>query len=163
MQEKGFHYGKEDIKYILKNYQAILKEFELKKKILQKELEETTHAIWEASISRQGMEEPVGKHGYVYKDLTDVILRQEKILDERRKFLISEIHKLILKEESIHQIYIIYQSLPFEEYDLLKELYIQKKPYKNVRQEFSGSENKMIKILNHGLHTILSRYDKISS
>lgn len=160
MKEEQFHYEKEDVKYILKNYEALLKELEIKKKNLQKEVEETTQAIWEASVSRQGIEEPSGKHGHIYKDLTAVILRQEKILNERRKLLFHEIHKLILKEESIRRIYIIFQSLPMEEYNILYQLYIQKKPYKMVLKLFDGSEKKMLRLLNQGIETIMFRYSK---
>mgnify|MGYP000009180489 CR=1 FL=1 len=76
--------------------------------------------------------------GY-YKDLTDVYLKYQKFIQTQEKELANEMYLLTEKAESIHRLYLCFQALGGEEYEIINRLYIKGELYKSAEKEMGLS------------------------
>ena len=68
------------------------------------------------------------------KDLGDLYLAFQKQQKEFKEELIVAMQKVAEQREMIHRIWLCFQGLPKEEYDILHALYVENIPYKAVEK-----------------------------
>ena len=93
---------------------------------------------------RSGMEGTTGGHGK--RDLADVWQTYQENEKQYAAFLNSYIEGLVEEEEELKRIWICYQCLPHKQRLVLKELYVDHRPWKVAKSEL------------HMSHTTFSNY-----
>lgn len=68
------------------------------------------------------------------KDLGDLYLAFQNSKKNLKKKLIAAMQKVAEQREMIHRIWLCFQGLPKEEYDILPALYVENMPYKAVEK-----------------------------
>ena len=70
-----------------------------------------------------------------HKDLADVYLRYQKLVNEQEEQLAAEMYVLTIHAEGIHRLYLCFQTLIGEEHDIIDRLYVKGELYKSVEQD----------------------------
>ena len=69
------------------------------------------------------------------KDLGDLLERYEENEERYAEFLKMYIYQLMQEEESLKRVWICYQGLPYRQRAVLKALYVEHKPWKDMQWE----------------------------
>ena len=103
---------------------------DIRKKIDQVEQQTLTLASspkidWSATGSGSG----------IHKDLADVYLNYQRLVKTQEREVTDEMLTLIASARGIHRLYLCFQSLSGDEYNIIYQLYVQGKLYKAVEEE----------------------------
>ncbi len=99
------------------------------------------------------------------KDLGDVSLQIEEIDRRQRQSIKAECLKIQQQKEVINRIFICMETLPYDLWDILNKLYIEKKQWKELNMAQSTISKKRIKAITQILeiyHSSLDDCDIIS-
>jgi len=125
----------EKIKNVLRHHNELTRQIhnqliDIRKKIdevEQQSIEIASYPQIDLSIEGRGR----GEH----KDLADVYLKYQKLVQIQEKELTDEIRALTVNAEGIHRLYLCFQSLTGEKYDIINRLYVKGELYKSVESD----------------------------
>ena len=140
---KKIEIGESEIIRCLSNYEDLLKDVRERIQYLYTSVA-TTNDVLESLQMRSGMEGTTGGHGK--RDLADVWQTYQENEKQYAAFLNSYIEGLVEEEEELKRIWICYQCLPHKQRLVLKELYVDHRPWKVAKSEL------------HMSHTTFSNY-----
>ena len=151
------------IKDTLKTYHGRVLEIHKKIFELYRYAEQADELLKEVSYRSVNLETMSGGKTSGKQDLTDVLFRHESLSRERCIEIKTEIWELTEELETIDRIWCCYTSLQGEAARYIKELYVEKQPYKAVEKN-SGYTHKnfetiranAIKDIQHLYHSKLS-------
>lgn len=129
----------EKIKEVLRHHQDLTRQIHEQVIDIRKKIDEVKQQCLEiASYPKIDFNVESRGSGY-YKDLTDVYLKYQKFIQTQEKELANEMYLLIEKAESIHRLYLCFQALGGEEYEIINRLYIKGELYKSAEKEMGLS------------------------
>ncbi len=134
-------FGQEEVRYLLETFLSMKEQ--TRKQIIDfyKELAETDELIRMISLRKTNYgEEHIAAKG-INHDLSELVIRHEELLMEREQEIYKEIDVLLRREEGLRRFWQCYQSLPIEEYDILTQMYVEKKKMQQVQIENDLSES----------------------
>lgn len=158
----------EKIKEVLRHHQDLTRQIHEQVIDIRKKIDEVKQQCLEiASYPKIDFNVESRGSGY-YKDLTDVYLKYQKFIQTQEKELANEMYLLTEKAESIHRLYLCFQALGGEEYEIINRLYIKGELYKSAEKEmglshraFEFERKRAIKNIQHLLDCIkYAEYDK---
>ena len=91
-------------------------------------------------------------------DLTEIMIRHERLQRQREIEIREEIFRLTEEEEVINRIRVCYQALRGKEYGFLRELYVRGHPYKVVEKNSGVSHGTFERIRKSGIRKIQQMY-----
>lgn len=118
----------EDIKNFLRNHEKLKIEIHDKIYTINREIHNTNDVIEMVSFQHAEISD-MPKGGGNHKDLADVYLKYEKILNDRRSEYTDLIYELIQKEISVDRVWQCYLILAEPYYSILTELYVKEQKY----------------------------------
>lgn len=148
----------EDVKKALTNGFEALGEIHNRIIDLHKELTDTESIIRSVAL-KQIRYGDMGGSGNLKKDLTEAMLKHERLTRQREIEIREAIWRLTEEEEKINRIRVCYQSLRGKEYTYLHDLYVCGKPYKAVERESGVSHRTFELTRKSGLKKILQLYE----
>lgn len=93
------------------------------------------------------------------KDLSDVLEHVTAYKRQHVQVLVSEMHTLIREEEALQRIYYCFFALPDKNREVLEELYVRKKLWKEVEADLKLSHTVVSGQRLEGMRMIKSLYD----
>ena len=125
----------EKIKNVLRHHDELTQQIhnqvmDIRKKIdevIQQSIEMASYPKIDMAIEGRGS----GEH----KDLADVYLKYQKLVKTQEKELTTEMLILTVRAEGIHRLYLCFQSLAGEEYEIINRLYVKGELYKSAETE----------------------------
>lgn len=125
----------EKIKNVLRHHHELTRQIhnhllDIRKKIdevEQQAIEMASYPKIDLSIEGRGS----GEH----KDLADVYLKYQKLVRTQERELTDEIIALTVNAEGIHRLYLCFQSLTGEEYNIINRIYVKGELYKSVEKD----------------------------
>ncbi len=125
----------EKIKNVLRHHDELTQQIhnqvmDIRKKIdevRQQSMEMASYPKIDLTIEGRGS----GEH----KDLADVYLKYQKLVQTQEKELTTEMLVLTVRAEGIHRLYLCFQSLTGEEYEIINRLYVKGELYKSAEKE----------------------------
>lgn len=93
-----------------------------------------------------------------HKDLYDVLERQEKIMKESNIVYLEMLNSLMEEEEEINRIWICFNQLPLEQYEILYRLYVLGQKYEFCKSILEIDHRTFIDRRQCGMRNILSLY-----
>ena len=120
----------DQIKETLKHYQAITQQIHARVLSIRQMMDETNDQLIEiASYPKIDFGKTSARSG-TRKDLLDVYERYQKLIEEKEQNFAEELRELLARAESVKRLYLCYQALGNEAYEIVDKLYIQRIPYK---------------------------------
>ena len=114
----------EEIKTILSNYKGLKKQIRNHISDLYDDLMDTDNLIETVSIKKTEISE-MGTKGGSKKDLSDIIIRHECILKRWYREISYEIESLMKKDEKIRRVWLCYQLISEECYEVVTKIYVE--------------------------------------
>ena len=148
----------EDIKNALAGDFAELEEIHKRILILHEELSNTVSMIQSAAMKSPRYGNVGGGAGTQKNDLTEIMIRHERLQRQREIEIREEIFRLTEEEEVINRIRVCYQALRGKEYGFLRELYVRGHPYKVVEKNSGVSHGTFERIRKSGIRKIQQMY-----
>lgn len=134
----------DQIKETLKHYQAITQQIHARVLSIRQMMDETNDQLIEiASYPKIDFGKTSARSG-TRKDLLDVYERYQKLIEEKEQNFAEELRELLARAESVKRLYLCYQALGNEAYEIVDKLYIQRIPYKAVEAE-SGLNHRILR------------------
>lgn len=131
-------------------------------------MEDADGIVKEVSYHSVNFESIGGGNSGSKTDLTDVILRHERLAKNRSKEIRAEIWQLTEELETIERIWCCYTSLQGKAASYIRQLYVEKIPYKVVEQDSKLSHKRFdtirataMKDMKHLYHSELSNQEII--
>lgn len=140
---KKIEIGESEIIRCLSNYEKLLEDVRDRIQYLYTSVA-TTNDVIESLQMRSGSGEITERHGK--RDLGDVWQTYQENEKQYAVFLNSYIEGLVEEEEELKRIWICYQCLPHKQRLVLKELYVDHRPWKVAKSDL------------HMSHTTFSNY-----
>ena len=148
----------DDIKKILSDYNTIKEQTRQQIIELYNDLFDTDTLIDTIAVKTKRID-AIPSFDNIKTDLSDIVLRHERLLKKRYKDISYEIDLLLAKEEMLHRLWICYRLLPEIEYQIITNIYINKKTYKSVESESGETKSTFLRTVNRGLKNIKHMYD----
>lgn len=126
---------------------------------LYKELEDTDSFIEEVAIKKNILDGMPRQHGSIPKGIYEILIQHDRLMEVRMSETIAGMKILIREEEALRRIWVCYQALDDDEYDVITRLYVMKEPYKQVETDLEYSHGKFEKLRKEGLENILAMYN----
>lgn len=125
----------DQIKETLKHYQEITQQIHARVLSIRQMMDETNNQLIEiASYPKIDFGKTSTRCG-TRKDLLDVYERYQELIEEKEENFAEELRELLVRAESVKRVYLCYQALGNEAYEIVDKLYIKKIPYKAVEAE----------------------------
>lgn len=125
----------EEIKTILSNYKGLKKQIRNHISDLYDDLMDTDNLIETVSIKKTEISE-MGTKGGSKKDLSDIIIRHECILKRWYREISYEIESLMKKDEKIRRVWLCYQLISEECYEVVTKIYVEHHSSKEVMTDY---------------------------
>lgn len=123
------------IKDVLRHHSELTQQIHKQVLEIREKLDEVQQQTIEmASYPKIDLSQEGGGRG-THKDLADVYLRYQKLVNEQEEQLAAEMHVLTIHAEGIHRLYLCFQTLIGEEHDIIDRLYVKGELYKSVEQD----------------------------
>lgn len=153
----------EEIKTILSNYRGLKKQVREHIADLYDDLMDTDNLINTVSIKKTGLTDvPIPKGGNK-KDLSDIMLRHEKILKDWYREISYEIEVLMKKDEEIRRVWLCYQLISEEQYEVITKIYVDHQLSKEVMMDYikqTGETSRtFFRLVNRALKNIKEMYE----
>ena len=147
-----------DVTEILSQREELLEGYHQRLEMLSREYEDADELIGMLQMRSPGVENEIQASG-VNKGLDDIYLMYER---QRKKYQ-EEIHQNMLQImdliDRVKHVYLYYLQLPPKEQAILKEIYIEKKQYKEIIKE-GMSESSINRIRKRAIKLIIQRWEK---
>ena len=122
------------IKKVLAEHQELLTAIHDRLLELYFEMEDSDGMIQSATFG-SSVDNIGGGRSSEKKDLTDIMLRHFKLLKAQSQEIRIEMMRLVEEQESINRIWCCFEALDKEAKELLTNLYVRGRPYKDVQYE----------------------------
>lgn len=129
------------IKRVLRDHQKLITAIHDRLLELYSEMDDSDGMIRAATFGSSRLNIG-GGHSSEKSDLTDIMLRHFKLLKAQSQEIRTEMWRLIEEQETINRIWICYKAIDGEARQLLTDLYVKERPYKDV--QFEALKNKGI-------------------
>ncbi len=149
----------DSVRVLLMNYETHKCRIQQRILELYKELEDTDSFIQVISFKKNILTGMPRAKGGLPKGLTEIVEQHDKLMNDRISEISAGIEMLMKEEESLRRVWVCYQALSYEEYEIITRLYVKKEPYKQVEAELEYSHGKFEKLRKEGLEDIISLYD----
>lgn len=117
------------IKDVLRHHSELTQQIHKQVLEIREKLDEVQQQTIEmASYPKIDLSQEGGGRG-THKDLADVYLRYQKLVNEQEEQLAAEMHVLTIHAEGIHRLYLCFQTLIGEEHDIIDRLYVKGELY----------------------------------
>lgn len=147
----------EDVKRALKNEFKELEEIHNRILALYDELMNAKSLI-QSIVLKSPQLGNVGEGGF-QRDLTEIMLKHERLTRQREIEIREELRSLTEEEETVNRIKVCFEELRGKEYSYLYELYVKCNPYKAVERESGVSHRTFEKIRQSGIRKIIQLYE----
>lgn len=151
--------GENYVKDTLKYGSAKLTEIHNRIVSLYAELENMDALIRSISLGQGYRNETGSFSGNTDRDLTQIMIKHEKVAKQREIEIREEMLNLIEEEESINRIRVCYQTLRGNDYTCLQQLYVQRKPYKLVEKDSGMSHATFERRRRQAIKKIITMYE----
>lgn len=94
-----------------------------------------------------------------HKDLYDVLERQEKLMKESNIVYLEMLNSLMEEEEEINRIWICFNQLPLEQYEILYRLYVLGQKYEFCKSILEIDHRTFIDRRQCGMRNMLALYE----
>lgn len=152
----------EYIKKVLSEHQKLLTAIHDRLLELYFEMEDSDGMIKSATFGGVGQNIGGGRSSEK-KDLTDIMMRHFSLLRAQSQEIRMEMMRLVEEQETINRIWCCFEALDKEERELLTELYVKGRPYKDVQYEAQKnrdiSRTTFERIRKCGIEEIRRMYD----
>lgn len=153
----------EEIKTILSNYRGLKKQVRKHIADLYDDLIDTDNLINTVSIKKTRLTDaPITKGGNK-KDLSDIMLRHEKILKNWYREISYEIEVLMKKDEKIRRVWLCYQLISEEQYEVITKIYVDHQLSKEVMMDYTKQTGEtsrtFFRLVNRALKNIKEMYE----
>lgn len=149
----------EQIKEVLKHYSELTDQIHRRIQQIKRQVDITNDQLIEvASMSSPGMEETGGRTNE-HKDLGDVYLRYLKLVKAKEKDLADAMRTYVEQAENVERLYLCFHALGGKGYDILDQLYIQKRLYKAVEEESGLNHRTFEAYRRQAILTIMRLYE----
>ena len=152
----------EEIKTILSNYKGLKKQIRKHISDLYDDLMDTDNLIETVSIKKTEISE-MGTKGGSKKDLSDIIIRHECILKRWYREISYEIESLMKKDEKIRRVWLCYQLISEECYEVVTKIYVEHHSSKEVMTDYiarTGETSRtFFRLVNKSLNNIKVMYE----
>lgn len=126
---------------------------------LYKELEDTDSFIEAVAMKKNILDGMPRQRGGMPKGIYEVVAQHDRLMETRISETIAGMKILIREEEALRRVWVCYQALDDEEYDVITRLYVMRQPYKQVETDLEYSHGKFEKLRREGLENILALYN----
>lgn len=147
----------EDVKRALRNGFEELEEIHKRILALYDELVNTKSLIQSIALKSPQFGNTGG--GSLQRDLTEIMLKHEKLTRQREIEIREELRSLTEEEETVNRIKVCFEELRGKEYSYLYELYVRCNPYKVVERESGVSHRTFEKVRRSGIRKIIQLYE----
>lgn len=152
----------EEIKTILSNYKGLKKQIRNHISDLYDDLMDTDNLIETVSIKKTEISE-MGTKGGSKKDLSDIIIRHECILKRWYREISYEIESLMKKDEKIRRVWLCYQLISEDCYEVVTKIYVEHHSSKEVMTDYiarTGETSRtFFRLVNKSLNNIKVMYE----
>lgn len=125
----------EKIKNVLRHHQELTRQIHNQLLDIRKRIDEVAQQSIEMASYTKTDVSMEGKGSGDYKDLGDVYLKYQKLMKRQEKELTDEMLALMVNAEGIHRLYLCFQSLTGEEYNIIDSIYVKGELYRSVEKE----------------------------
>lgn len=143
----------DQIKYILGRRQMLLKQLRRRMENFYKDMDTAGDLIRSASMGSASGEKIGGSSSHS-TDLSDVLSRYRHLIREQEVEMRVGLLRLVEEQERINRVWVCYQALPVEEYEVVTELYVKRKLYKTAEDESGMNHRQFEKIRKKALNRI---------
>ncbi len=148
----------DEVKYTLRNKEAIIISIHEKMYFIQKDISQTDDMIEMASFrSTEITDMPSGKG--THKDLADVLLKYYKYMDDQKKQYTDLFRTLIDREMRTERIWMCFLLLDEPYYGYIKRLYVDGEKYDTVEAESGFSRQVFGKYRKEAMELIIRFYN----
>lgn len=125
----------EKIKEVLRHHNELTQQIHNQVIDIRKKIDEVEQQSLEMASYPKIDLSATGSGSGIHKDLADVYLNYQRLVKTQERELTDEMLTLIASARGIHRLYLCFQSLPGDEYNIIYQLYVQGKLYKAVEEE----------------------------
>lgn len=125
----------EKIKDVLRHHSELTQQIHKQVIDIRKKIDEVQQqSIEMASYPKIDLSQE-GRGSGTHKDLADVYLKYQNLINEQEEELAAEMYVLTIHAEGIHRLYLCFQTLTGEEHDIIDRLYVKGELYRTVEQD----------------------------
>lgn len=125
----------EKIKDVLRHHSELTQQIHKQVIDIRKKIDEVQQqSIEMASYPKIDLSQE-GRGSGTHKDLADVYLKYQNLINEQEEELADEMYVLTIHAEGIHRLYLCFQTLTGEEHDIIDRLYVKGELYRTVEQD----------------------------
>ena len=125
----------EKIKEVLRHHNELTQQIHNQVIDIRKKIDEVEQQSLEMASYPKIDLSATGSGSGIHKDLADVYLNYQRLVKTQERELTDEMLTLIASARGIHRLYLCFQSLSGDEYNIIYQLYVQGKLYKAVEEE----------------------------
>ncbi|WP_278889663.1 hypothetical protein [[Ruminococcus] lactaris] len=135
MESNMMKVDSEKIKEVLRHHNELTQQIHNQVIDIRKKIDEVEQQSLEMASYPKIDLSATGSGSGIHKDLADVYLNYQRLVKTQERELTDEMLTLIASARGIHRLYLCFQSLSGDEYNIIYQLYVQGKLYKAVEEE----------------------------
>ena len=135
MESNMMKVDSEKIKEVLRHHNELTQQIHNQVIDIRKKIDEVEQQSLEMASYPKIDLSATGSGSGIHKDLADVYLNYQRLVKTQERELTDEMLTLIASARGIHRLYLCFQSLSGDEYNIIYQLYVQGKLDKAVEEE----------------------------
>ena len=149
----------EKIKEVLRHHNELTQQIHNQVIDIRKKIDEVEQQSLEMASYPKIDLSATGSGSGIHKDLADVYLNYQRLVKTQERELTDEMLTLIASARGIHRLYLCFQSLSGDEYNIIYQLYVQGKLYKAVEEETGLNHRRFEEKRKHEIRDIQQLYE----